>query len=74
MNYLTLAVLLADEPNRGPDYGKASPIGLLVVLLLLVGVAILARSMNRHLKKVPESFEPSAPPPDTEAPPGESSG
>ncbi len=31
-------VLLAEETNRGPDYGKASPVGLLVVLLLLIGV------------------------------------
>ena len=58
MNYLTLAVLLAEESNRGPDYGKASPVGLLVVLLLLVALLFLVRSMNRQLKKVPESFDP----------------
>ena len=58
MNYLTLALLLAEEPNRGPDYGKASPVGLLVVLLLLISMFFLVRSMNRQLKKVPESFDP----------------
>ena len=74
MNHLTLALLLAEEPNRGPDYGKASPVGLLVVLLLLIGVFFLVRSMNRHLKKVPESFDPPQQAPDGEVPKGESSG
>ncbi len=61
MNYLTiglwLAADLAEEPHKGPDYGKASPIGLLVVLLLLMGVFFLVWSMNRHLKRVPASFD-----------------
>jgi len=53
-----LITLLAEEPvTTGPDFGKASPVGLLVVVLLLIGVFLLARSMNRHLKKVPESFD-----------------
>ena len=60
MNELMLTVLLAEEPNRGPDFGKASPVGLLVVVLLLIGVFLLVWSMNRHLKKVPESFDPPA--------------
>lgn len=57
MTYLTVGLLLAEETNRGPDYGKASPVGLLVVLLLVIGVFLLVRSMNRHLKRVPASFE-----------------
>ena len=52
-----LITLLADGPaNTGPDFGKASPVGLLVVVLLLIGVFALVRSMNRHLKRVPENF------------------
>lgn len=83
MTYLTIGLLLAEETNRGPDYGKASPVGLLVVVLLLIGVFLLIRSMNRQLKKVPESFDPpsAAPPEDaapdgpaTEVPPRESAG
>jgi hypothetical protein len=35
---------------------EASPIALVVVLCLLVGVVLLIRSMNRHLRKVPPSF------------------
>ena len=60
MTYLTVGILLAEEPNRGPDYGKASPVGLLVVVLLLIGVFALVRSMNRQLKKVPASFDAAA--------------
>jgi len=44
---MTAAILLADS-----DTGKGSPIGLLVVLLLVIAVYFLWRSMNRHLKKV----------------------
>lgn len=51
--------LLADNTprNSGPDFGKASPVGLLIVVLLLIGTLLLVRSMNRHLKKLPESFD-----------------
>jgi hypothetical protein len=37
---------------------------LLVVVLLLISVLFLVRSMNRHLKKLPESFDPRHPEPD----------
>ena len=54
-----LVTLLAEEgpKNTGPDFGKASPVGLLVVVLLLIGVFALVWSMNRHLKRIPESFD-----------------
>jgi len=56
-----MITLLAQEPtNTGPDFGKASPLGLLVVVLLLIGVFALVRSMNRHLKRVPEEFGAAA--------------
>lgn len=53
MTGLSGAVLAAPEP------GKAAPLGLLVVLLLGVVVYFLARSMGKHLKRVPASFDPS---------------
>jgi hypothetical protein len=61
-----LADLHADDaPQRsGPDFGKAGPFGLLVVVLLLISVLFLVRSMNRHLRKLPESFDPQNPGPD----------
>jgi len=52
-----LIVLLADGPTRtGPDVGKASPVGLLIVVLLLICVFGLVWSMNRHLKKARDHF------------------
>jgi hypothetical protein len=64
-----------DAPRRtGPDFGKASPMGLLVIVLLLLATVFLIRSMNRQLKKVPESFDQEHPEPDQAAdegtPPG----
>lgn len=68
MNLVLLAaidIFADDAPRRtGPDFGKASPFGLLVVVLLLLGTFFLIRSMNRHLKKLPESFDPVNPGPD----------
>jgi hypothetical protein len=58
-----LIVLLAEGPkNTGPDFGKASPVGLLVVILLLIAVFFLVWSMNRHLKKAREHFAEAAAP------------
>jgi hypothetical protein len=57
--FIAFSGLLADETprNTGPDFGKASPIGLLIVVLLLIGTILLVRSMNRHLRKLPGSFD-----------------
>jgi hypothetical protein len=53
-----LMILAQDgQQNRGPDFGKASPFGLIVVVLLLIAVFFLVWSMNRHLRKLPESFD-----------------
>ncbi|WP_264001638.1 hypothetical protein, partial [Mycolicibacterium gadium] len=56
--FTTAVSVLADPPkNTGPDFGKASPFGLLIVVVLLICVFILVWSMNRHLKKLPQSFD-----------------
>jgi hypothetical protein len=55
---LTIIGLLAQEPREtGPEFGKASPFGLLILALLLIGTFLLVWSMNRHLKKLPKSFD-----------------
>jgi hypothetical protein len=61
-----MASWLADGParNTGPDFGKASPFGLLIVVLLLICTVFLVWSMNRHLKKLPERFDRNNPEPD----------
>jgi hypothetical protein len=38
------------------DTGKGSPIGLLVVLLLIVATYLLYRSMTSRLRRLPERF------------------
>jgi hypothetical protein len=50
--------LLADGAprNTGPDFGKASPVGLLIIVLLMIGTFALIWSMNRHLRKLPQRF------------------
>jgi hypothetical protein len=64
-----MLALLAQSPGTptGPEFGKASPLGLVIILILLAGTVLLVRSMNRHLKKLPPTFEPEHPEPDQEA-------
>ncbi|MEU7140336.1 hypothetical protein ABZ942_12870 [Nocardia sp. NPDC046473] len=65
-----MLVLLAQAPGgtpTGPEFGKASPLGLVIILVLLAGTVLLVRSMNKHLKKLPATFEPEHPEPDQEA-------
>lgn len=45
-----------------PEEAEAGPTALLIVVLLGIGVAFLARSMIKHLKRVPPSFD--VPPPE----------
>ncbi|MBV9011345.1 MAG: hypothetical protein JO272_04735 [Pseudonocardiales bacterium] len=64
-----IAGVQAPPPKPGPapsghgvEFGKAAPAGLVVLLLLLVTVALLVRSMNKHLRRLPESFEDDSAP------------
>lgn len=43
--------------GKGPEWGKAAPIGLLVIVLLGVACYFLARSMSKNLRRVPDAFE-----------------
>ena len=59
----TAAMVLAQAPDpggQGEDFGKSSPLGFLVLIVFLVAVVFLARSMNKHLKRVPASFDEPA--------------
>ncbi|WP_036528305.1 hypothetical protein [Nocardia sp. CNY236] len=62
-------VLLAQSSGTptGPEFGKASPLGFLIILVLLVGTSVLIWSMNRHIKRLPANFERDHPEPDQEA-------
>jgi hypothetical protein len=57
------ALVLSQQPGgdnggQGEDFGKSSPVGLLLLLLFLIAVALLVRSMTKHLKRIPASFDP----------------
>lgn len=62
----TVALLVAQQPGDDSkpgeeEFGKSSPLGLVVLLLFLIAVALLVRSMTKHLKRVPESFDEPSP-------------
>lgn len=46
-----------DGGGQGADFGKSSPVGLLLLLLFFIAVVFLIRSMTKHLKRVPASFD-----------------
>jgi hypothetical protein len=46
-----------DPGGQGEDFGKAAPVALVVLLLFFLAVALLVRSMNKHLRRVPKSFD-----------------
>ena len=60
----TTALVLAQQPGngdnggQGEDFGKSSPVGFLLLLIFLIAVAFLVRSMTKHLKRVPPTFDP----------------
>ena len=40
--------------------GIAGPLALLIILLLAVATVLLIRSMNKHLRRLPDSFPATA--------------
>ncbi|MCV2489534.1 hypothetical protein OF117_09145 [Geodermatophilus sp. YIM 151500] len=61
--------LLAAAGDQLPeDVGKAGPLGLLLTVVLLVAILLLVKSMTRHLKRVPRSFDPEDQEPDVVVP------
>ncbi|MFZ3393444.1 hypothetical protein TVH25_09260 [Rhodococcus sp. 7Tela_A2] len=60
----TLAVAVLAQDPTGPEFGKASPFGLALVVVLLIATALLIWNMNKRLGKLPETFEPENPEPD----------
>ncbi|MFE2755161.1 hypothetical protein ACFXGA_24480 [Actinosynnema sp. NPDC059335] len=63
----TTAVVLAQQPStdkdpggQQEDFGKSSPLGLLMLVLFFIAVFFLVKSMNKHLRKLPASFDEPA--------------
>ena len=55
---MTVVDVAAAGEQLPEDVGKAGPLGLLLIVLLLIAVVLLVRSMSDHLKRVPSSFDP----------------
>ncbi|WP_093415713.1 hypothetical protein [Saccharopolyspora flava] len=60
----TVALVLAQAPappqdpgGQGEDFGKSSPLGLVLLIVFAIAVVFLIRSMTKHLKKVPTVFD-----------------
>ena len=54
---MTVDLLAAAGDQLPEDVGKSGPLGLLLTVLLLIAVVFLVRSMSKHLKRVPASFD-----------------
>jgi hypothetical protein len=44
-------------PGKGPEFGEASPIALVVIILMALATIVLIRSMSKRLRKLPASFD-----------------
>ncbi|GAA4560218.1 hypothetical protein [Pseudonocardia xishanensis] len=57
----TVATVLAQNPeppaNQGEEFGKASPVALVVILCLAVATIALIVSMTRRIRRLPQSFD-----------------
>ncbi|TFV67989.1 hypothetical protein E4P40_23835 [Blastococcus sp. CT_GayMR20] len=56
---MTVDLLAAAGEQLPEDVGKSGPLGLLLTVVLLIAVVFLVRSMSKHLKRVPASFDPA---------------
>jgi hypothetical protein len=46
-------------PGKGEEFGKASPVALVVILALAVATILLIRGMSKRIRRLPASFEPA---------------
>jgi hypothetical protein len=54
-------LVVAAAEQLPEDVGKAGPLGLLLTVLLGIAIVLLVKSMGRHLKRLPASFEGDRP-------------
>jgi hypothetical protein len=54
-------VLVTAAEQLPEDVGKAGPLGLLLTVLLGIAILLLVKSMSRHLKRIPRSFDDDEP-------------
>ncbi len=64
-------LVVAAAEQLPEDVGKAGPLGLLLIVLLGIAIVLLVKSMSRHLKRIPRSFDSADIPPDIPDTPAE---
>ncbi|GAA5124464.1 hypothetical protein [Pseudonocardia adelaidensis] len=47
----------APPPGQGEEFGKASPVALVVILTLALVTILLIRGMSKRIRRLPGSFE-----------------
>jgi hypothetical protein len=47
-------------PGQGEEFGKASPVALVVIILLALATAVLIRSMTKRIRRLPATFDTGA--------------
>ena len=52
----------APPPGQGEEFGKASPVALVVILTLALATILLIRSMSKRIRRLPASFDDDAEP------------
>ena len=51
----------APPPGQGEEFGKASPVALVVILALALVTIVLIRSMSKRIRRLPASFDTPEP-------------
>ena len=60
--WLAAGTTANNQPGgQGQEFGSSDPIALILIIGLFIAVGFLIRSMTKHLKKVPASFDPEPP-------------
>ena len=47
----------APPPGQGEEFGKASPVALVVILTLALVTILLIRGMSKRIRRLPASFD-----------------
>jgi hypothetical protein len=47
----------APPPGQGEEFGKASPVALVVILALALVTILLIRGMSKRIRRLPASFD-----------------
>jgi hypothetical protein len=50
----------APPPGQGEEFGKASPIALVVIILLAIATVVLIRGMTKRIRRLPSTFDKPA--------------